>query len=64
MSVAELKEMDFILNKAIEEEDSFKLVSSDESDGEYSQAEQSFDEEFICDLSENKNSRGHLFIEV
>ena len=64
MSVAELKEMDFILNEAIEGEGSFKLVSSDESEGEYSEAEQSFDEEFISDLFENENSRGHLVIEV
>ena len=58
--------MDFILNEAIEEEDSFKLVSSDESDGEYSEEEQSFveDEKFICDLSENEEQQGHRFMQV
>ena len=49
------------MNEAIEEEGSFKLVSSDESDGEYSEVEQSFDEEFICDLSENEEQQGPSF---
>ena len=49
------------MNEAIEEEGSFKLVSSDESDGEYSEVKQSFDEEFICDLSENEEQQGPSF---
>ena len=42
--------MDFILNEATEEGDNFKLVFSDESEGEYSEEEESFveDEMFIC----------------
>ena len=55
--------MDLILNEAIEEEDSFKLVSLDESDGEYCEEEQSFveDEKFICYLSENEEQQGPSF---
>ena len=46
MSVVELKEMDFILNEAIEEEDDFKTVFFDESEGEYSEEEE--DKMFVC----------------
>ena len=52
--------MDFILNEAIEEqEDNFKLVFPDDSEGEYSEEEEQLDsyvennedEMFVCDAS-------------
>ena len=56
--------MDFILNEAIEEqEDSFKLVFSDDSEEEYSEKEEQLDsyvennedEMFLCDASSDED---------
>ena len=38
--VVDFKKMDFILNEAIEEDDEFKLVFSDDSEEEFSEEEQ------------------------
>ena len=53
MSVAELKEMDFILNEAIEEEDDFKIDFFDESEGEYSEEEEN--KMFVCNSSSDED---------
>ena len=56
--------MDFILNEVVEkQEDDFKLVFSDDSEGEYSEEEEqsdsyienSEDEMFVCDSSSNED---------
>ena len=52
--------MDFILNEAIEEEDNYKLVFSDDSEEDYSKEEDSFvenneDKMFVCYSSSDED---------
>ena len=56
-----IQKMDFILNEAIEEDNDFKLVFSDESDGELFEEEVGEELNFINDTIEEEETQDESF---